>query len=287
MNLASTDLPNDECLQLWALRKNVLQQESEALSAESELSEPVTGPASDLVKSEPSKPGPSWGFQAEPGPAHHYEHFIDLSDNSVPRSLYSRLVFILGVQSWEHLADHNWIYLALHLLLGSVEGDLTVSPDRRGTFKSGCVYSSWTSRLKQVAHDVWVLVFPAASACLTRREKADITHHMITLLSKDYHIQQAEMRPNVIMALLAGIQACSSPMTLPPRLVKYLAKTFGAWHIATEMLECPLTYVREDEIVVRDTIYDSLAEEDVFYGLWRRRAQWRQSYVPAVLPSSM
>lgn len=106
---------------------------------------------------------------------------------------------------------------------------------------------------------------------------------MITLLSKDYHIQQAEMRPNVIMALLAGIQACSSPMTLPPRLVKYLAKTFGAWHIATEMLECPLTYVREDEIVVRDTIYDSLAEEDVFYGLWRRRAQWRQSYVPAVV----
>ncbi|KAI9063246.1 atypical/PIKK/TRRAP protein kinase [Trametes sanguinea] len=225
------------------------------------------------------------------------ERFVDLLDMSVPRSLYSRLVYILGVQSWEPLADQNWIFLALHLLLGSVEGELTVSPDRRGNF-------SWSSppfpmarassfikpmqRLlyvdRQVAHDVWVSVFPAAWDCLTRREQADITHHMIALLSKDYHIRQSEMRPNVIMTLLAGIQACSSPMTLPPHLVKYLAKTFGAWHIAAEMLESSLTYVREDEIVVRDTIYDALAElyaelaeEDVFYGLWRRRSLYAET----------
>ncbi|KAI0638186.1 atypical/PIKK/TRRAP protein kinase [Trametes polyzona] len=227
------------------------------------------------------------------------ERFVDLLDMSVPRSLYSRLVYILGVQSWEPLADHNWIHLALHLLLGAVEGDLVVSPERRGTFESG-----WTTppfqlarassfikpmqRLlfvdKQVAHNVWVSAFSAAWTCLSRREQADITHHMITLLSKDYHIRQAELRPNVIISLLAGIQACSSPMTLPPHLVKYLAKTFGAWHIATEMLENSLSYVREDEIVVRDTIYDSLAElyaelaeEDVFYGLWRRRSLYPET----------
>ncbi|KAI0832419.1 atypical/PIKK/TRRAP protein kinase [Trametes gibbosa] len=227
------------------------------------------------------------------------ERFIDLLDMSVPRSLYSRLVYIFGVQSWEPLADHNWTYLALHLLLGSIEGDLSISPDRRGTFESGwstppfplARASSFIKPMqrllfvdKQVAHDVWVSVFPAAWACLSRREQADITHHMITLLSKDYHIRQAEMRPNVITTLLAGIQASPSPMTLPPHLVKYLAKTFGAWHIATEMLESSLTYVREDEIVVRDTIYDTLAElyaelseEDVFYGLWRRRSLYPET----------
>ncbi|KAI0352960.1 atypical/PIKK/TRRAP protein kinase [Trametes cingulata] len=227
------------------------------------------------------------------------ERFIDLLDMSVPRSLYSRLVYILGVQSWEYLAEHNWIFLALHLLLGSIEGDLTVSPDRRGTFESGWStppfpLSRASSFIKpmqrllfvdrQAAHDVWASVFPAAWACLSRREQADITHHMITLLSKDYHVRQADMRPNVITTLLSGIQACSSPMTLPPHLVKYLAKTFGAWHIATEMLECSLTYVREDEAVVRDTIYDSLAElyaelaeEDVFYGLWRRRSLYPET----------
>jgi len=45
------------------------------------------------------------------------ERFIDLLDSSVPRSLSSRMSYILGVQSWEALADHNWIHLALHLLL--------------------------------------------------------------------------------------------------------------------------------------------------------------------------
>lgn len=227
------------------------------------------------------------------------ERFIDLLDVSVPRSLYSRLVYILGVQNWEPVADQNWLYLALHLLLGSIEGDLSVAPDRRGTFEPGwstppfpldraSAFIKPMQRLlfvdKQVAHDVWVSVFPAAWACLSRREQADITHHMITLLSKDYHIRQAEMRPNVVTTLLAGIQACPSPMTLPPHLVKYLAKTFGAWHIATEMLESSLSFVREDEIVVRDTIYDSLAElyaelaeEDVFYGLWRRRSLYPET----------
>ncbi|KAI0335467.1 atypical/PIKK/TRRAP protein kinase [Cubamyces sp. BRFM 1775] len=227
------------------------------------------------------------------------ERFIDLLDMSVPRSLYSRLVYILGVQSWEPLADHNWIFLALHLLLGSVEGELTVSPSRRGNLEPGWSTPPFplaraSSLIKpmqrllfvdrQVAHDVWTSVFPSAWACLSRREQADITHHMITLLSKDYHLKQAEMRPNVIMTLLAGIQACASPMTLPPHLVKYLAKTFGAWHIAAEMLESSLEYVREDEIVVRDTIYDALAElyaelaeEDVFYGLWRRRSLYAET----------
>lgn len=46
---ASTDLPNDEFLQLRALRKNALQQEREARRAESELSERVTVAASALL----------------------------------------------------------------------------------------------------------------------------------------------------------------------------------------------------------------------------------------------
>jgi len=46
---------------------------------------------------------------------------MDLLDASIPRSLYSRCHIYLGCQSWEALADYNWIYLALHLLLGTVD----------------------------------------------------------------------------------------------------------------------------------------------------------------------
>lgn len=222
------------------------------------------------------------------------ERFIDLLDNNIPRSLHSRLTFVCGSQNWESLADQNWIFLALHLLLGSIDGDHLISPDRRSTFDStwsqppfplakASAFIKPMQRLlyvdRQVSHDVWVSVFPSAWACLSRREQGELANHMITLLAKEYHVRQAEMRPNVITTLLAGIHACPSPMVLPPHLIKYLAKTYSAWHVVAEILEDSLNHLREDEIVVRDTIYDSLAElyaelseEDVFYGLWRRRS---------------
>ncbi|OCH94107.1 atypical/PIKK/TRRAP protein kinase [Obba rivulosa] len=229
------------------------------------------------------------------------ERFIDLLDSSIPRSLSSRLTYIVGVQSWEPLATHYWIPIALHLLLGSADVELTLWADKRGSLDSFHVnppfsLGSASSLVRPVqrllpidsdlSHDIWVSVFPSAWACLTRREQVDLTNHMIGLLSKEFHIRQAELRPNVIQTLLVGIHACSPPMILPPHLVKYLAKTFAAWHIAVEILESSLQAVRDDETVIRDTIYDSLAEvyaelaeDDIFYGLWRRRSMYQDTNI--------
>ncbi|THH03836.1 hypothetical protein EW145_g5969 [Phellinidium pouzarii] len=224
------------------------------------------------------------------------ERFIDLLDNSIPRSLTSRLTYILGVQSWEALADCNWIYLALDLLLSSVDSDmpLTSSPNIVFTQTSSPLAQTIAnSRIRdiirpmrrllyydmQLAHDTWVSVFPAVWSSLTRKEQGDVTQHIIILLSREYHIRQSEMRPNVIQALLEGIHACSPAINLPAHLLKYLAKTFGAWHVALEHLQCSLDFVRDDDGTVRDSVYDALAEvyaelveEDMFYGLWRRRS---------------
>ena len=220
------------------------------------------------------------------------ERFLDLLDNSIPRSPSSRLAYILAVQNWEPLADHNWIAVALHLLLGSVDAEIPLIPERKFTLEP--VVGYLTTRHKAVsvvrpmqrlafldppsAHDMWVSAFSAAWKCLSRREQGDMTLHMINLLSKDYHIKQAEMRPNVIQTLLSGVLACNPPMILPPHLVKFLCKTYGAWHVGLEILEHALDYVREDDASLRDTVFDSLAdlyaelaEEDMFHGSWRRR----------------
>ncbi|KAE9408027.1 hypothetical protein BT96DRAFT_971059 [Gymnopus androsaceus JB14] len=120
-------------------------------------------------------------------------------------------------------------------------------------------------------------VFPTAWACLSRREQGDLMQHMINLLSKDYHIKQAEMRPNVIQTL-TGLHTCLSPMVLPPHLIKYLAKAFGAWYISLEILGSSLDHLKDDEITLRENVLDSLAdvyselaEDDMFYGLWTCR----------------
>lgn len=226
------------------------------------------------------------------------ERFLDLLDVSVPRSLLSRLTYILGVQSWDALADHNWIHLALHLILGAADIDIPSIHDRRSMLPGSSTIMRPQTRAvlrpmqrllfldSEVAHQTWVSVFPAVWSCLSRREQADITQHMINLLSKDYHIKQAHLRPNVIQTLLAGIHACSPPMTLPPHLVKYLAKTFGAWHVALEILGASLEHLKDDEPATRDYVYDSLAdvyaelaEEDMFYGLWRRRCLHQETNI--------
>ncbi|KAJ3908505.1 hypothetical protein F5879DRAFT_998725 [Lentinula edodes] len=216
------------------------------------------------------------------------ERFLDLLDVSVPRSLFSRLMYICAVQSWEPVADHNWLHIALHLLLGATDQDGSVLPERRMSI-SPLITRPKTQELvrpmlrlvsatPQSVHDMWVSVFPAAWACLSRREHADLTQHMINLLSKEYHIKQAEMRPNVIQTVLTGLHACTPPMILPPHLIKYLAKTFGAWYIALEILASSLEYLKDDELTLRDNaldsladVYSELAEDDMFYGLWRRR----------------
>lgn len=231
------------------------------------------------------------------------ERFIDLLDSSIPKSLTSRLTYILGVQSWDALADCNWIYLALDLLLSSVDGDMPLasstntaltqtSPALSQTI-SACRVRDIVRPMRrllfyntQAAHDTWVSVFSAVWSTLSRKEQGDVTHHMVILLSREYHIKQYEMRPNVIQALLEGIHACSPPMSLPPHLLKFLAKNFGAWHVACEHLQEALDPVREDDGNIRDSTYDALAEvyaelveEDMFYGLWRRRSLHQETNV--------
>ena len=62
------------------------------------------------------------------------ENFIGLLDISVPRSLSNRQTYILGVQSWEALNGHNWIFLTLHLLFGTLDGEQSLVPNSQASF---------------------------------------------------------------------------------------------------------------------------------------------------------
>lgn len=231
------------------------------------------------------------------------ERFIDLLDASIPRSLISRLSYILGVQSWEALSDHNWIYLALDLLMSCIDGDAALA-SQVNTYltqtSSVLAQSISTHKTRDLirplrrllyldphrTQEMWVSVFSAVWSRLSRKEQTDMTTFMVTLLSREHHIRQCELRPNVIQALLEGVHACSPPMSLPPHLLKYLAKTFGAWHVVLELLQDSLDHLRDDDPAIRDSILDSLtevyaelAEEDMFYGLWRWRSMHSETNI--------
>ena len=234
------------------------------------------------------------------------EKFIDLLDVSVPRSLSNRLIYILGVQSWEALNDHNWIFLALHLLFGTLDGDQSLVPDSQASFArniSTFPPHVTTSKIirpiqrilfldPQTSHEIWAAFFPAVWSCLSKREQGEVTQHMITILSREYHTKQADLRPNVIQTLLTGIYGCSPPMLLPPHLIKYLAKMFGAWYVCIEILESYTTISDDsspDSVTVFESLaelYAELAEDDAFYGLWRRGSYYQDTNMALALEQS-
>ena len=232
------------------------------------------------------------------------EKFIDLFDQNLPPSLGARLQYVLASQSWEPLASGYWIHQALDLLLGCVDAEALLIIAQETADGAEPAEGSLASLMKgakvgdylgparrllhtddQTAHKVWISVFKTAWATLSRSQQSDTSRHLVSLLAKEHHLNQIDMRPNVVQTLLEGVLAASPAITLPPFVVKYLGKTFDAWHTAIELMSNSLTIepTRSDE-VTRDHTRDGLAElfadlceDDLFYGLWRRRSVYSET----------
>ncbi|ODV87142.1 hypothetical protein CANARDRAFT_26566 [[Candida] arabinofermentans NRRL YB-2248] len=132
----------------------------------------------------------------------------------------------------------------------------------------------------ETIHRSWCNLFPIAYNSIDNRDKSDFLHSFVTLLSKDYHVRQQDGKPNVIHTMLEAAGKCED-LQLPPHLVKYLGLNYDAWYSGVRILEQiesnPITENSKIHETNRDALvemYSSLQEDDMFYGLWRRRAKY-------------
>ncbi|EGW30360.1 uncharacterized protein SPAPADRAFT_143045 [Spathaspora passalidarum NRRL Y-27907] len=135
----------------------------------------------------------------------------------------------------------------------------------------------------ETIHKTWSVIFPIVFASIPRSEHLDFTRFLVILLSKDYHTRQVDSRPNVIQSLMEGIARCEG-LQLPPFAVECLASNFDAWsqgiHILENVDEESINGNAEVREVTQDALaklYATLKEDDVFYGLWRRRAKYAET----------
>ncbi|GAA5934352.1 histone acetyltransferase TRA1 [Sporobolomyces koalae] len=227
--------------------------------------------------------------------------FLAVFDKSLPTGLFSRLHYIVGLQSWETLSETYWIHQALDLLLGAVD-----TQDRLFVLPPGASLDPLSSQfVKQLesydtgsligaarkllyadpnaTHQTWIATFKAGWACLARSEQRHVTEFLVTLLMREYHLRSVDRRPNVVQTLLQAALACSPTLILPPHVVRYHARTFNAWHTGIELLQNTLELPREPETVKETAmdalteLYAELSEEDLVYGLWRRRAAFNET----------
>ncbi|KAL7745967.1 transcription-associated protein 1 [Sorochytrium milnesiophthora] len=145
-----------------------------------------------------------------------------------------------------------------------------------------------------VTADTWSGLFALSWRTLSPRDQTELTKALVSLLTKDYHMAQMNMRPNVMQFLLQGIAKCSPPLKLPPHVIKYLGRTYNAWHTSAEILLqsllnskfiCAGQTAKEEERyreMVGDALCDlleQLQEDDAYYGIWRRRCQYPETNV--------
>ncbi|KAG6015295.1 hypothetical protein E4U54_003762 [Claviceps lovelessii] len=133
----------------------------------------------------------------------------------------------------------------------------------------------------QLAHQLWVAIFPLYWSATLRDERAELERGMVALLTKDYHNRQIDKRPNVVQSLVEGAAKTGRECKLPPHVLKFEAQTYDAWYTALVQLEnaairpeLESATVRESNLDALVELYAALQEDDLFYGTWRRRCQF-------------
>ncbi|KAG1327763.1 Phosphatidylinositol 3-and 4-kinase family protein with FAT domain [Cocos nucifera] len=256
------------------------------------------------------------------------QRFFFLYHESLGKTLYARLQFIIQIQDWEAVSDVFWLKQGLDLLLAIlVENEpITLAPNSArvpplmasGPFSElpvvqqqvsdapdcsdgvSLTFDTLVARHAQcltemsklevqdlviplrelayadanVAYHLWVLVFPIVWVTLHKDEQVALAKPMIALLSKDYHKKQQSSRPNVVQALLEGLHLSHPQPRMPSELIKYIGKTYNAWHIALALLESHVMLFMNEAKCSESLadLYRLLNEEDMRCGLWKRRS---------------
>ncbi|CAL0331914.1 unnamed protein product [Lupinus luteus] len=254
--------------------------------------------------------------------------FFSLYHESLGKTLFTRLQFIIQIQDWGALSDVFWLKQGLDLLLAILVEDkpITLAPNSARVqpllLSSSLMESSGMhhklndvtggaedapltfetlvlkhtqflrsmSKLQvadllvplrdlahtdaNVAYHLWVLVFPIVWVTLHKEEQVTLAKPMISLLSKDYHKRQQASRPNVVQALLEGLQLSHPQPRMPSELIKYIGKTYNAWHISLALLESHVMLFPNDSKCSESLaeLYRLLNEEDMRCGLWKKRS---------------
>lgn len=136
-----------------------------------------------------------------------------------------------------------------------------------------------------LAKDIWSHLFPIFWTNLSRDHQNEVKKDILNLLTREWHARQIDKRPNCVQALMEGVVRAQSPrMVLPHHLLKFLARTYDGWYTAITFMEdsaidpiVDTPAARESNMDALATLYADLQEDDLFYGLWRRRSQFLQT----------
>jgi phosphatidylinositol kinase/protein kinase (PI-3 family) len=162
----------------------------------------------------------------------------------------------------------------------------------------------------ELSHSLFTTLVPIAWAKLNPSERSELFAAIQILLSRDWHKRYNEYemshtahRIHPVQTLLFSLKQCQPQPPINAEIIRFLGKNYNCWHIAADMLEHKVNAqsAENNQLTAGNlllgavhnqnsilfppdclgALYRELNEEDLLYGLWKRRSQ--NEFVQAAL----
>jgi hypothetical protein len=149
-------------------------------------------------------------------------------------------------------------------------------------------------RDSELAHCLWVIVFPCAWHLIPEGERNALESALSALFAKEYLGTQMSWPRNVVQVLLEGASRCEPLPSIAPELLQHLGSRFNAWHIVIPFLErramslqtvVEAGLVQDPRILARSeaeleatldsmvVLYRQINDRDMLAGVWKLRSR--------------
>lgn len=162
-----------------------------------------------------------------------------------------------------------------------------------------------------LAKATWINMFPRIWRVLNDQQMTLLGREIIPFLCSGAHVYQRDCNPSAVGAFMEAVSRCQPPIQMRPILIKYLGKNHNIWHRATLMLEestkdksldtvypiparsnkahqqnqqdfdiitlNPKVTLAEEAVECISDILELLREDDMWSGLWQRKAQYEET----------
>ncbi|XP_014681160.1 PREDICTED: transformation/transcription domain-associated protein-like [Priapulus caudatus] len=160
-----------------------------------------------------------------------------------------------------------------------------------------------------LAHDVWLALLPRLWKVLSERQQQTLAAELQPFLCSGAHLIQKDCHPSAVNTFTEAVAACTPSVSIKPAVLKYLGKSHNLWHKVTLMLEqmsheggagagggggggalragraadCyefePVVTPQQEILDTLADMYEGLREEDMWAGLWQKRAKYTETNV--------
>lgn len=162
-----------------------------------------------------------------------------------------------------------------------------------------------------LAKTTWINMFPRIWKVLNDQQMTLLGREIIPFLCSGAHVFQRDCNPSAVGAFMEAVSRCQPPIQMRPILIKYLGKNHNIWHRAALMLEestkdknldtiypiparsnkahqqnqqdfdiitiNPKVTLAEEAVESISDILELLREDDMWAGLWQRKAQYEET----------